>query len=569
VLGLGRVTPGPGPHASRIEVVAAPLLDTRSLGDPFAMDTLDLVHIATAHVPVSIMGFFDIGDVWHDGLRVGDLRFTRRTLGLSDQPKGLGFAEAGLSRDDGGRWLLPPDGFPLGALLPHAQLATISDGKYPYRYLVPCSCLLSFYYGGSSELYRALFRPGFGQPSNPAFDPGLTQTQQRELHLQLRTGIHIEDARVIAPWTTDYGIAQVARVYESLLVPRDGTPGYFRVLPPFLGREQLEVDGIELGAGTAYARFLVLRIRSGSLPVPYSRIVVANRELAILEPDERDDEDTGDDEVPPPPRSPKQKTELTLVPSEVPAPGARQTITLQTTDRFRDKMEIGRRTRPRQPRKQKPGRTAPPTGCDDQPATETTGAVGEPGGIGSKKRVVVIINTPLVTVQRHAGRARSPVFGTFHDGLDALDSKLEKPHDIVILDGLASSDGDPCASLFPIKHAEMDAYHAWYYRQRNRARRRKLIIATALYQRSWFALLEPEEKPHEDFQLALARSGLAMPTDGALASLAAAAAANNCIWPEGSFRGLNVRRQKHTWDDDEGFVSSITTLMDMMLGVED
>lgn len=570
VLGLGRVTPGPGLHASRIEVVAAPLLDARALGGAFSMDALDLVHMATAYVPVSLMGFFFIGDVWHEGLPVGELRFLRRTLKLNYQLKGLGFAQAGLSRDDGGRWLLPPDDYPLGALLPHAQLTTISDGKYPYRYLIPCACLLSFYYGGSSELYRTLFRPGFGKPNNPVFDPGLTQSKDRELHLHLRPGVPIEDARVISAWTTEYGLAQVARIYESVLVPRDGTPGYLRVLPPFQGKEQLEVDGVELGAGSPYARFLILRIRSGSLPVPYNRIVVANPELAIQEPGEP--ENVGDDEdelPPPPPRSPKQETELTVVPGDVPGAGSRETIKLQTADRFRDKVEVSRLTRPRQPRRQSPGQPpVPPTSLDDQPPTETKGAVGGPD-VGSTKRVVVITTNATGTSAANTGRARSPTFGTFHDGLDALDPKLEQPHGIIILEGLGSPDGDPCASLFPTKHAELDAYHAWYYRQRSRARRRKLIIAGALYRRCWFALLEPEEKPHEDFQLALACSGLFLPPDKSLASLAAAAAANNCIWPEGRFLGLDVRRQKHIWGDDpEAFVAAITTLMDAMLALD-
>jgi len=514
------------------------------------------------------MGLFSVGDVWLGGRPVGAVKFTRKVVSLDYQPKRMVFVDAGLSReeDGGGRWLVPSDEFPLGARLPRAQLAAISDGKYPYRFLVPCACLLSFYYGGSSELYRALFSPGFGKPSNPAFDPSLTLRAGSDLHLRLRPGIPIEDALLIAPWTTDYGIAQVARIYESHLVPRDGIPGYPRALPPFLGPERLEVEGIGLALGTPYARFLILRIQSGTLPIPYERIVITNPELAEREPG-RPGEVT---EESPPPRDragTRAEKSVDLEVGDAPAPGAIQTLCLPTSDRFRDKKEIVRLKRPSRPPRRRGGAERSTSSGDDTVEQELSGAVGD-AGPGTLRRTVLVVREHPTGSDIHSGvRARSPAFPVLHEGLDALDRDLEQPHEIIVLDGLAAGDGDPCASVFPKMHEGKDAYHAWYYRQRSRARRRKLLVAAALYRRFWFALLEPEQKPHEQFQMAVVLSGLVRPPTAAITGIAAMAAADNCIWPEGRSHGLDVRRQKHTWGNAEEFVSTITALLDAMLGI--
>lgn len=525
------------------------------------------VHIA--RVPVDLFGLFKIGDVWHRGSPVGSVAFERRVLTLRYHEKRLGFVEAGLSKaaETGTRWLIPPEAFPLGELLPGSQLVTISDGHYPYRYLVPSLTLTPFYYGGSSELNRALFRPGFGQPTNPVFDPAETKVIGRDLHLHLTSGIPMEDARVIAPWTTDYGIRQVARIYESLLLhSSSGLDGYSRAFPPFLGEERLVVQGIRLATGK-YERFLILRIESGSLPVPYDRIILSNPEHAQRVPDRNEkEEETETDPRGGGTSDKKEQKVIELNAGSSPAPGQKATLRLPSGERFRDKPLIERQKQ-RVPSTPKRAQAEKPKGEVREP-TEVTipGAVGTPE-LGEGRQVVIRMGSVVGQTQGaiETRGQRSPAFSALHDYLDALDESLTQPHAHLVLPNHSADDGDPCASFFPLKHEGEDAYFAWYYRQVSRRRRRKLLVALANYKDVWFALLEAEHKGFEEFQMGVVCSGHAPPDAEELVKLAAAAAANHCIWEEGTLGAMAVRKQKHTWDKAEEFTATITALFEAMI----
>lgn len=568
ILGQGRVIRGPGLYSQRIEIVAAPLKDgERALAGNYDPSRLMLEHASTTRVPVDLFGIFGIGDVWFRDRPVGAVSFERRVLTLRYAPERLSFVEAGLNKMNPSekRWLIPPDRFPLAELFPESQLVAISDGRYPYRYLVPALTLMPFYYGGSSELNRALFRPGFGKPTNPVFSPNETRVIGNDLHLYLLPGIPLEDARLVAPWTTDYGIKQVARIYESLLLrAASGLDGNTRTFPPFLGEERLTVQGIKL-AGGKLERFLILRIESGSLPVPYDRIIVSNPEHAERV---RDETDAPEDEPPTGGGSPSKKEKKVdeISGTDPPAPGPRTTIHLPSAERFRDTPVIERQKRRVPPTPRRP----PPKKAEDtpDPPDEVTeqGAVGEPG-FGTGKKVVVRQKTEATkpTNGAQVRGVRSPVFAEFHEYLDALDGSLTEPHTILVLPELAADDGDACASFFPLKHGQEEGYHAWYYRQVSRRRRRKLLVALARYKDAWFTLLEAENKPFEEFQLGVVYSGGRPPNHGALVNLAAAAAANRCIWEEGAVGAMAVRKQKHTWEDAEEFTATITALFEAMI----
>jgi len=221
ILGPGRITRGAGLYNQRLEIAAAPLrYGDLSLNRLFDSSQLMLENTSITRVPVDLFGLFKIGDVWHCDRPVGAVTFERRTITVKYRPDWLRFVDAGLTKTDNTktRWLIPADRYPLGQLIPNAQLVAISDGRYHYRYLVPALTLMPFYFGGSSELNRALFRPGFGMPTNPVFSPYETRVDGKDLYLYLLPHIPLEDARIVAPWTTDYGIKQVARIYTSLLL---------------------------------------------------------------------------------------------------------------------------------------------------------------------------------------------------------------------------------------------------------------------------------------------------------------------------------------------------------------
>ena len=118
------------------------------------------------------------------------------------------------------------------------------------------------------------------------------------------------------------------------------------------------MQGIRLASGKL-ERFLILRVESGSLPVPYDRIIVSNPEHAERV---RDETDEPEGEPPTGGGSPskKEKKVHEINGGEPPAPGPRATIRLPSAERFRDTPVIERQNQRVPSARRSPGQKPAP-----------------------------------------------------------------------------------------------------------------------------------------------------------------------------------------------------------------
>lgn len=581
ILGFGRVTQGPSQYGRQIEIVAAPWMDNPKLSTP-AWDPIQpmLQHLVKPTVPVELLGMFEIGSLWDRHNRVGTVAFESVSLRLQYDPSLFDMASAGKTRVVGAetRYLIPHNSFPLGRVLPSSRILTISNNKYAYRYLVPAMTLVQFYYGGSSELLRALFSPGIGQPNNPAFDPGRTRVdEQNVLHLHLRPGIPVSDARIIASWIMSYGARQAAAVYESTVVPReDGRDGYVQVLPPFQGFEDLEVDGVTIDRGGRYERFLILRIRSGSLPVSYSKVIVENLEHAIAikgpDLDKTGYTSPGGTGL----GKPRRTKIIEVHRTASPAGGRQVTLRAACCERFTDTLTIERIEKSVADGGVKPTRQGS-TAEQGEPEM-ILGAAGPATGMGETKTKIVVKTVSkspqqqvINSLPKLTSVKDSVTFGSFYEHLVALDAKTDIPHEIVLLPDNAAEDGDGCASYFPLKYKGEDVEHAWLYRIRSRRRRRKLLVVKVIYRQCYFALMEIERKGNEEFQLAIIfkQDMTDAVSPDTLAAYAGAAAARRCVWQDNTASGTILKKQRHIWKDAAGFAETLVGTLYRFVKPED
>lgn len=221
-----------------------------------------------AVVPIGMLGMLTIGSIWQDGMHVVTPDYTLETFTVTGHHTAAPLVKAGTENTDGS-FMLSFDIHPYHRAHTHSYCvqATLDDGT---RLIVPVVEIIRFYFGSSSGLLGRLFQGPF---------------QEKRLWSRVEVGEHdhalIELARGVSGWSaTD--VARIAldpcalhaakMISSSLLSATDSNNrAYPKMLFPFVGKSDLRVRGIWLGAGNPKT-FLAFQILSCSHPFPFKKL---------------------------------------------------------------------------------------------------------------------------------------------------------------------------------------------------------------------------------------------------------------------------------------------------------
>ena len=566
IVWLGSITLETGDHQARIALRVAPLKDDIDITahPSWHPRLLDWTQSIVTSVPIGLLGKIEIGSIWavdNDlATRVGTFRLEERTETLAFDNNTLRLVQANRNRrtDSGTRYLIPKSAYPLGRTGLPSPLVAIAKDNYPYRYLIPSIELIRFYYGGSSELYHAIFSPGIGTEHDPVFDRRLSEIDSSGvIRLHLRPPIRLSDARIVAPWIDPYAAQQAARIFGSLLTEAPGKPiGYPATYPPFLGQTQLRVQGISIDTGQ-YERFLVLRIMQGNLPIPGNEIRLIDPEHALA---------VGQGEPGEGKMGPGDKPGTGSVPSEIKIPVSgryppgstrTKTATEPEPDRFFEQVSVHRIETP--VASHKPGKTGSRPKEDPGPQ-EIDGAVGpqDPGFDNQKVKVILDPKRPRagrrIPEPSRVRTASNVSFETIIKGLDKLsgDAK-DKPFAYRLVSITSETQPTPWGELgyFPTEYRGRSAKGSMIKLPEGKLRR-LLLVCEIRYQDQLFTILDAQRKPGEQFKLAIAyalKPNTPVPLQF-LTNLSAKAAAHNCVWKHDPTSSIRVQLMNHTWGDD-------------------
>lgn len=226
----------------------------------------------TADIPVAFLRMLRVGDIWHNGVRVGSAPLIRRTFeNLEINGQTASTVPAGARADSSNamsRYELPFSQF--AAHIDHTAsfIARVQcpDGS---TLLVPSLELVRFYFGASGTLVSKLF-------SGPLDAVDLFTYRHRHpttkvANMDLAAGLPAAAAAAVSRAAFDPIAFRAMRgvVNTGVVAAAERGLWYPRMGFPFFGATDLEVDGLEVGRGTDRV-FLALRLLSCTHEFPFS-----------------------------------------------------------------------------------------------------------------------------------------------------------------------------------------------------------------------------------------------------------------------------------------------------------
>lgn len=573
VVAFGRELYDEGSTQVRKELILLPLQgDAPEQGDgPTTWSLSQLMNAAhqrTVTIPIGLVMEFELASVWRRDEQVGALKLETREIKVHYSPKYLRIISAGLERndDEGPRKLVPYHRYPLALLAPQSRLVAIAGDGYAYRYLVPSTVLNVFYFCGSSELCQAVHSPGIGQPNNPVWDHARSFYDRKRIpHIHLAANIPFEDRRIVAAMFSPYGQIQAKRLYESNFIE---PKGYAATFPPFQGRDTLTVEGLTIKS-ERYERFLILRIRSGSLPIAFPKVIIANEEYSKVVTIGIEDE--GDPiEVESHPGG--LLTKEVVADAGTTSSGARRTtVTRLGLDRFTNQVKVERAERIVEvvkPQLVLIKNENPPTDV----VQVVEGAVGPPNPAiaGATTNIVLVAkDSKIIDAATPAGdngkRSGQITFGDTLKGLQAFSATTNAVYGIRRLTE-GNWDETKQENYFPLKYGGKKNPEAYLYKRGQI--RRQILVVELTYRKVPFVLLEAQRRSSESFQMAiLYRADAKEVQVTEIERVADAAARCNYVWQLSGNLETHLRRLKHIWDKDKptDFVALFTSVLDQLL----
>lgn len=244
------------------------------LGDGNATMRTRGVEPLTARVPLALMRYLRVGDLWRDGRFVGssvaeereycDLKIDEETTraqlaGASDrEANGTAYYEMPFELFDG--HLDSTDSWMVRIVVAEGTVL-----------LIPAMEIARFYFGRSGALLTRLFDSA---ASNQKLHRKLNRNESTgEVDLELADGVPSHAACDVARLELDPAAQRTVRALTSSAIKArvNMEPFFPRVLPPIVGRTTLRVGGVSLRSGNREV-FLVHYIASCSHPFPFTAL---------------------------------------------------------------------------------------------------------------------------------------------------------------------------------------------------------------------------------------------------------------------------------------------------------
>jgi hypothetical protein len=255
-----------------IRVAVSPLncdkADNQAL---LSTDGTDHHHQKLRWLPVSMLPYVQVGDIWQNGQAIYVPEYQReKFIGLEISKETTDFIKAGLAIEDA--FILPLSQHPWHRNQTQSYCVNVALPNEK-RLVIPCIELIRFYFGSSGNLLHRLFS------TQIAFDP-LWKSKHfdpiaEKLHLKLADGISGASASDIGRIALDNEAMYSARkIFDTCLLSLlDHKPVYTYTGFPFTGKTNLVASGKWLSYGTKDdSTFLVYRLESCSHPFPFKSL---------------------------------------------------------------------------------------------------------------------------------------------------------------------------------------------------------------------------------------------------------------------------------------------------------
>ncbi len=222
-------------------------------------------------IPVSMLPYVRIGDIWHDGKQIHSPPYQEEIFKDIEISRGTtDFIKAGLAIDN--EFVLPLTQHPGHRLQTQSYCISVALPNKK-RMVIPCIEIIRFYFGSSSSLLHRLFSTQISCDhlwKDTHFD-----NLSGRLHLKLSEGISGASASDIGRIALDKDAWYAARMIFNIcqLALRSGNPVYTYTGFPFAGTTNLVVSGKWLSYGPEEnSTFVVYRLQSCSHPFPFTSL---------------------------------------------------------------------------------------------------------------------------------------------------------------------------------------------------------------------------------------------------------------------------------------------------------
>lgn len=227
-------------------------------------------------VPLELVRLVRVGDIWHRGLRVGTAPLQRRTFdALKVNASTVTLISSGAPATADADAEHPPYVLPFSEITlhrdhPRSWLARIVVDAST-ELLVPSMELARFYFGSSGQLLSRIF-------SGPFAGQRLYTSRHKHpvtgvANIGLQTGLSWHAVTAVASIAFDDNAARAFNqlVRSGVVAAANEAPWYPRMTPPFDGRAELMVEGLEFERAGKRV-FLALRILQSGHVFPFSKL---------------------------------------------------------------------------------------------------------------------------------------------------------------------------------------------------------------------------------------------------------------------------------------------------------
>lgn len=257
---------------ANIRVAISPVVcDLTDQGALLSADATDSNGQRQRSIPVGMLPYINIGDIWHHGKCVHSPEYQQEFFSDVEISRATTlFIKSGLAIDN--QFVLPLSQHPGHRWQTQSYCVSVRlpDQR---RIVIPCMEIIRFYFGSSSSLLHKLFTTQISYEhlwKDTHFD-----SLSGRLHLKLSDEISGASASDIARIALDKEAWHAARMIFNMcqLALLSGNPVFTYTGFPFVGKTDLLVSGKWLSYGSAEnATFVVYRLQSCSHPFPFQSL---------------------------------------------------------------------------------------------------------------------------------------------------------------------------------------------------------------------------------------------------------------------------------------------------------